>query len=64
MADGNFMVKNSYFKLSGKVSERMSVQSFQQRNNSTGDLWIDNGTNVSAMGRNFKMIEDTGRKAT
>jgi hypothetical protein len=41
----------------------MSVQSFKQRSNYKGNLWIDSGTNMSAMGRSFKMIEETGRFA-
>eukprot|EP00957_Ditylum_brightwellii_P159295 12125521-Ditylum_brightwellii.AAC.1 len=38
----------------------MSVQSFKQQSNYKGNLWIDSRTNVSAMGRSFKMIEETG----
>eukprot|EP00957_Ditylum_brightwellii_P110240 8408328-Ditylum_brightwellii.AAC.1 len=41
----------------------MSVQSLQQQSNFKGMLWVDSGTNVSAMGRVFCMIEDSGRKA-
>eukprot|EP00957_Ditylum_brightwellii_P110380 8418547-Ditylum_brightwellii.AAC.1 len=38
----------------------MSVQSFKQQSNYKGNLWIDSGTNMSALGRSFKMIEETG----
>eukprot|EP00957_Ditylum_brightwellii_P208207 15356294-Ditylum_brightwellii.AAC.1 len=41
----------------------MSVQSFQQQSNYKGNLWIDIGTNVSEMGRSFKMIEESGKFA-
>eukprot|EP00957_Ditylum_brightwellii_P117458 8958475-Ditylum_brightwellii.AAC.1 len=38
---------------------KISVQSFQQQSNYKGNLWIDSGTNVSAMRRSFKMIEES-----
>eukprot|EP00957_Ditylum_brightwellii_P141981 10816714-Ditylum_brightwellii.AAC.1 len=41
----------------------MSVQLYAQRLASTGNLWVDSGTNVSTMGRSFRMIEETGRFA-
>eukprot|EP00957_Ditylum_brightwellii_P086977 6620094-Ditylum_brightwellii.AAC.1 len=41
----------------------MSVQSFKQQSNYKGNLWIDNRTNLSAMGRSFKMLEETERFA-
>eukprot|EP00957_Ditylum_brightwellii_P018532 1393212-Ditylum_brightwellii.AAC.1 len=41
----------------------MPVQSFKQQSNYKGNLWIDSGINVNAMGRSFKMIEETERFA-
>eukprot|EP00957_Ditylum_brightwellii_P085126 6472477-Ditylum_brightwellii.AAC.1 len=41
----------------------MSVQSFKQQSNYKGNLWIGSGINVSAVGRSFKIIEETGRFA-
>ena len=41
----------------------MSIQSHQQQENCKGELWIDSGTNVCAMGRTFHMIQETGRFA-
>eukprot|EP00957_Ditylum_brightwellii_P169183 12877801-Ditylum_brightwellii.AAC.1 len=38
-------------------------QESNQQSNYKGNLWIDSGTNVSAIGRFFKMIEETGRFA-
>ena len=63
LANGHFIVGNTTFKLSNRVSDRMSVQSFKQQAKHKGTLWVDSGTNVSAMGRCFKMIEETGRFA-
>ena len=57
------MVANTTFSLSSKVSERMSVQSFQNKSSCQGTMWIDSGTNVSTMGRSFKMVEYTDRLA-
>eukprot|EP00957_Ditylum_brightwellii_P129305 9864030-Ditylum_brightwellii.AAC.1 len=39
----------------------MSVQSYQQKSELKGFVWVDSGTNVSAMGRCFHMIEETGK---
>eukprot|EP00957_Ditylum_brightwellii_P187727 14294696-Ditylum_brightwellii.AAC.1 len=63
MVNGNFVVKNTTFTLSSTVSDRMSVQSYAQRSASIGNLWVDSGTNVSTMGRPFRMIEETGHFA-
>eukprot|EP00957_Ditylum_brightwellii_P211148 15365813-Ditylum_brightwellii.AAC.1 len=63
LANGNFVVGKTSFQLSSSVSNRISVQSYTQRSKSKGLLWIDSGTNVSAMGRCFKLIEETGRHA-
>eukprot|EP00957_Ditylum_brightwellii_P080334 6109887-Ditylum_brightwellii.AAC.1 len=41
----------------------MPVQSFKQQSNYKGNLWVNSGTNVSAVGRSFKMIEENGRFA-
>eukprot|EP00957_Ditylum_brightwellii_P054558 4133815-Ditylum_brightwellii.AAC.1 len=41
----------------------MSVQFFKQQSHYKGNLWIDSGTNMSVMGRSFKIIEETGRFA-
>eukprot|EP00957_Ditylum_brightwellii_P079292 6029461-Ditylum_brightwellii.AAC.1 len=38
----------------------MSIKLHTQRSKSTGMLWIDSGTNVSAMGHPFRMIQETG----
>eukprot|EP00957_Ditylum_brightwellii_P153785 11705484-Ditylum_brightwellii.AAC.1 len=32
----------------------------KRQSNYKGNLWIDSGTNMGAMGRSFRMIEDTG----
>jgi hypothetical protein len=63
LVNGNYAVRNSTFKLSSNLSDRMSIQSFKQQSNYKGNLWIDSGTNVSVMGRSFKMIGETGRFA-
>eukprot|EP00957_Ditylum_brightwellii_P091438 6962400-Ditylum_brightwellii.AAC.1 len=63
LVNGNYVLRNSTFKLSSNLSERMSVQSFKHQSNCKGNLWIDSGTNVSAMERSFKMIEETERFA-
>eukprot|EP00957_Ditylum_brightwellii_P110296 8412507-Ditylum_brightwellii.AAC.1 len=39
----------------------MSVQSYQQKSELKGFVWVDSGTNASAMGRCFCMVEETGR---
>eukprot|EP00957_Ditylum_brightwellii_P020333 1534254-Ditylum_brightwellii.AAC.1 len=49
-ANSNFVVRNTIFNLSSRVSERMSIQSYQQRTSYKGTLWIGSGTNVSTMG--------------
>eukprot|EP00957_Ditylum_brightwellii_P116219 8864814-Ditylum_brightwellii.AAC.1 len=41
----NFVVRNTTFTLSSTVADRMSVQSYAQRSASTGNLWVDSGTN-------------------
>ena len=48
------------FRLSGKVSKRMSLQSCQT-DAATGELIIDGGTNVSMMGCTFRTILNSGR---
>ena len=63
LENGNFVIQNATFKLSSRILDKMSVQSFKQQANCKGDLWIDSGTNVSTMGRTFRMIEETGRHA-
>eukprot|EP00957_Ditylum_brightwellii_P087387 6651994-Ditylum_brightwellii.AAC.1 len=45
LVNGNYVVRNSTFKLSSNISDRMSVQSFKQQSNYKGYLWIDSGTN-------------------
>ena len=63
LANGNFVARNISFKLSPYVSERISVQSYQQRTEYKGTFWIDSGTNVSTMRRLFRIIQETGRYA-
>ena len=62
LANGNFMVKKTTFHLSPRVSEQLSVQSFQNKSSCKGTLWIDSGTKVITMWRRFKMIEYTNRR--
>ena len=50
LANNNFVVGNTTFQLSFCVLERMSIQSFKQQSDYKRYLWIDGGTNVSAMG--------------
>eukprot|EP00957_Ditylum_brightwellii_P162434 12369269-Ditylum_brightwellii.AAC.1 len=45
------------------VTLNITGQESNQQSNYKGNLWIDSGTNVSAMKRSFKMIEETGRFA-
>eukprot|EP00957_Ditylum_brightwellii_P119239 9096453-Ditylum_brightwellii.AAC.1 len=63
MVNSNFVVRNTTFTLSSTVSDPMSVQSYAQRSASTGNLWVESGTNVSTMGHPFRMFEVTGRFA-
>ena len=63
LANGNFVVSKTSFQISPKVADRMSVQSYTQRSKSKGLLWIDSGTNVSAMGRSCQLIEEAGHHA-
>ena len=63
LANGNYVVRNAKFQFSSRVSAQMSVQSFHQKSKQTGFLWIDGGTNVSAMGRTFRLVKTTGRYA-
>eukprot|EP00957_Ditylum_brightwellii_P111440 8500052-Ditylum_brightwellii.AAC.1 len=60
---GNYVVRNSTFKLSSYVSDTMPDQYIQQQSNYKGNLWINSETNVSAMRRSFKMIEESGKFA-
>eukprot|EP00957_Ditylum_brightwellii_P205199 15342769-Ditylum_brightwellii.AAC.1 len=63
LSNRNYVVRNTTSQLSSHMSDRMSVQSYQQQSNYKGNLWIDSRTNISAMGRSFKMIEELGHKA-
>ena len=63
LANGNYKVKNAAFHLSSQVSEKMSVQSHHTRHSGEHHIWIDGGTNISTMGKSFKMLEYTGRFA-
>ena len=62
-SDGNFIVKKTTFHISDTVAKKMSVECRQNRSSSRGTMWIDGGTNVSAMGSAFRMLEYSGRMA-
>ena len=63
LTNGTYQIRNQRFHLSSQVSTKMSVQSYQMRENYKGNLWIDSGTNISAMGRTFQFFDDTKWRA-
>ena len=51
MENGNYIVQNLTFKLSNNVPQRMSYQSYQKQSTYKRNLWINNETNVSTIGK-------------
>ena len=45
------------------MSERMTRQTFQQQATTKSSMYVDGGTNCCVMGRTFRMMEYTDRKA-
>ena len=48
-------------KLSDRVSQQMSVMNFWSQETSDGHLYMDGGTNISVMGKVFKVMARSGR---
>ena len=63
LANGSYIMHNTRFRVSERVSHVMSRQSFAQQTTATGHIYVDGGTKVSMMGRQFRVTELTMRTA-
>ena len=52
---------NLHVQISNQMKEKLSVQRYKQVNDVEGDLCVDGGTNISTMGRTFRVVQWSDR---
>ena len=62
LLNGQFHTNNVKIKISEKYRDIMSVQCYNQQLGYKSSCFGDNGTNISTMGRAFKVVAGIGRK--
>lgn len=63
LSNGNYVICNQKFQLSTKVANQMSRQSHKIQDGYKSNIYVDGGTNISAMGRAFRILAYNDRYA-